>query len=240
MKYFLIDKFSDFVLNETLKTHDIDITINNIHLKLNLLRYNFSISKNNNTIELTLNGFRYNQSPSLVLDVVMSLFIDSHGWFPSKMKLINVSGKNNILSYDENYLIKNVQFLETISIIFEAKYDLIKINPDIVYHLSIQEFENSILNKGLIPKSKSKISKHLDRIYLCEDVNDCYNLIPGMKADYLYKKTKENKINIKWIIYEIDLKNFNIKLYNDPNYLNKGYYCINNIPKERIKIFDKE
>jgi hypothetical protein len=96
---------------------------------------------------------------------------------------------------------------------------------------------------GLIPKSKSKLSKHLDRIYLCSDSKDCYNLISKMNFIYGMKKlsNKKNNLNIKWIIYEVDMDNSYIKFYRDPNYSGStSGYIIDNIPSDKIKIFDKE
>lgn len=96
-----------------------------------------------------------------------------------------------------------------------------------------------MLNIGIIPKSKNKLTLHLDRIYLCKYPKDCYNLIPQMKYDYNKRKNnKLNKINIKWIIYEVNTDNID-KLYKDPNYDN-GYYIIDNMNKNDITIFDKE
>ncbi len=238
--YKLIDTFSEFILNETLKTHDVDLSIKNINTELSLMRYNFEISKKDNIIELLLKGFRYIQNPHISLEHINSLFIDRHGWYPSKMILFDLVGSNNILSYDEEYLYDKIQYLETVTIIYEPKFDLLIKNPNKCYHLSIQEYENSTLGKGLMPKSKSKLSRHLDRIYLCKDVSDCYNLIAKMKADYMIKKKGKSKINTKWIIYEINMIGKKIDLYEDPNYKDKGFYCVDNIEKDRIKIYDKE
>ena len=40
MKLF-IKKWSEFILNETLKTHNIDLTVSNVKSELALLNYNF-------------------------------------------------------------------------------------------------------------------------------------------------------------------------------------------------------
>ncbi len=240
MKFYkFITTYSEFVLNETLKTHDIDFTINNISNELSLLRYNFSIIKNaNNTFQINLHNFNHIQNIGLSMANLNNLAIDRNGWFPSKMFLINISSATNTLSYDEEYLIENIKYLTEVHITYESKFD-IEINiPDVLYHLSIQEFESDIINKGLVPKSKSKLSKHLDRIYVCSDIKNCYNLINRMKLHYT-NKSINNKINDKWIIYKIDTKNLNIKLYKDPNY-NDGFYIIQNIDKIFISIIDKE
>ena len=57
MDYKFIKTWSDFILNETLKTHEIDSTIDNIETELSLQCFNFEIKKVKNTIELTIFEF---------------------------------------------------------------------------------------------------------------------------------------------------------------------------------------
>ena len=45
MKKF-IKKYSDFILNETLKTHEITFVIQYVERELSLLKYNFDITNN--------------------------------------------------------------------------------------------------------------------------------------------------------------------------------------------------
>jgi len=240
-----ITTYSEFMLNETLKSHDINLTFNNVNRELSLLRINFILNINNNKIELTLVGFRFIRDIKSYLDVVNNLLIDRHGWFPSEMEIINISNMINILPYNEIILLddENNLYYQDVKIIYEAKYDTLVNTPNKLYHLSIQEYETSIIKNGLLPKSKSKLSKHLDRIYLCTNVKDCYNLIPRMKFIYGSNKfnNKKNTINTKWIIFEIDSTKLDLKLYIDPNYPNSSaVYTINNISSSNITIYDKE
>ena len=59
----------------------------------------------------------------------------------------------------------------------------------------------------------------------------------------IYNKQKwsnpKSKINDKWVIYEIETKDLDMKLYHDPNYLG-GYYSLTNIPPNNIKIIEFE
>lgn len=240
-----ITTYSEFMLNETLKTHDINLTYDNVNRELSLLRFNFSINTKSNKIEITLFGFRFLRETKTYLDLLNNLLIDRHGWYPSEMEITNISSMKNILPYDEDILLdmKNNLYYQDIKITYEAKYDKLVNVSNKLYHLSIQEYEKSVLKKGLIPKSKSKLSKHLDRIYLCSDPKDCYNLIPKMKFIYGMNKfnRKENKINDRWIIYEIDMNGLDIKLYEDPNYRNStAAWTIENIPVGNIIVLDKE
>ncbi len=235
-----ITTFSQFILNETLKTHDIDFTFNKVKLELELQHYDFEIQKGDNSIFIILNNVNHVQNFHLLLDNLNSLLINRHGWYPSSMSILDVFKFEHLFKYDEDIIFSNDAFrrFEKMAIKYEGKYDIEVELPKRLYHLSIQEFESKVLKNGLVPKSKSKISKHLDRIFLCKDINHCYGLIDQM-ANYYNNKSSKNKINTKGIIYEIDTNGLNIKLYKDPNY-SEGYYCIDNIPPTNIKIIDKE
>ncbi|MCK9415906.1 hypothetical protein M0Q97_04530 [Candidatus Dojkabacteria bacterium] len=238
-RYEFIKKWSDFILNETLKTNDIDIVIKQVESDIRLSGIECNVSKDDTKIELELLNFNDLIELQVMFDYLNSLFIDRNGWFPSKMKLFN-NKSNNTLKYDENYLFNNQKTLNKIIITYEPKFDKIVDIPNKLYHLSIQEYTDKILKNGLIPKSKNKKTIHLDRIYLCSNPEDCYHLIPNMKYDYVKRKNsnKLNKINTDWIIYEIDTKNIE-KLYKDPNYIDKGYYIVDNINPKDIIIYDE-
>jgi len=238
----LINTYSQFILNETLKTHDIDLTIRIVNSELSLLNYNFNIKKNdNNTISIILLNFRYLEAVELYLNNLKALLIDRHGWFPSKMIITNTSGMKNEYSYDDDILKRDSKYIDNVEIIFEAKFDIEETVPEKLYHLSVQEYESEVLKIGLVTKSKSKLSKHLDRIYVCSDIDLCYKLTPRMKLTYYQQKSlnSKNKINDKWIIYEINTNDLDVKLFKDPNY-DGGYYIIDNIDSVRIEIVDKE
>lgn len=232
----LYTTFSEYILNETLKTTPINKAISNIETELSLLRYDFSIeSDEDNKLYITLYNVNKTQIFSLLLDTLNNLLIDRHGWFPSKFYIKNINGFQNVLKYDQDYLVNNQDYIKEVKICYEAKYDLEVDKIDILYHLTIQEYKNKISKIGIVPKSKNKLSRHLDRIYLCKNVDDCYFLINKMNVHY----SNKNNINSKWIIYKIDNLELNLKLYKDPNYKN-GYYCVDNIHPKYLTIYDLE
>lgn len=55
-----ITTYSEFMLNEKLKTHDINLTYDNVNRELSLLRFNFSINTKSNKIGMVwiLNSMR--------------------------------------------------------------------------------------------------------------------------------------------------------------------------------------
>jgi hypothetical protein len=224
-------------LNEGLiKSYDINFTIDKVKQYLSILNTKFDIQSNpNNSIKLTIYNFN-----KIYIDEIFNLlnskFTNLLGWFPSYMYLTTLSGMNNQMNYDEKFLKVSFEYLEKVSIIYECKFDEVEQLPDKLYHLSIQEYENKIRLIGICPKSKNKISSHGNRIYVCSNPSDCSDLIPKMKFYFFRKKN----IKTKWIIYEIITDGLDINLYKDPNYPNKGYYILGNIPPNKINVYKKE
>lgn len=232
-------KFNEYInhINEgLLKTYNIDFVIDKSLQLLSHLNVNFDIIKNpNNTIKLIIFNFNKVYIDKL-FDMLNSNFVNMFGWYPSYMYITNNANMKNQMNYDENYLKKVHLYLTKVSIIYESKFDE-EINlPNKLYHISIQEYKNKILKNGITPKTKSKLSSHGNRIYVCKNIQDCLELIPRMNFYFFDKKN----INTKWLIYEIDTENLDLKLYKDPNYINKGYYLLGNIPPKNIKIIKEE
>jgi len=239
--YKFITSWSDFMLTETLISHDINYVIQNTSLNLQNIKH--GIKKLNNTIQLTIFDFNNIEVPSkLLFDTLNNLFIDINGWFPSSMIMINNKNMSNSVKYNEDFLIKNQNKIKEITITYEAKYDILQNIPDKLYHLTTKEFKNNIIKNGLCPKRKNKKTIHLDRIYVCVDPKDCYSLINTMKLEYERIKSKNplNKISIEWLIFEINSAKLDIKMYEDPKYKNKGYYIVENVPPNLIYIYDQE
>ena len=142
-----ITTYSEFMINETLKTHDINLTYNDVNRELSLLRFNFKINITSNKIEITLLGFRYLIGIKIYLDVLNNLLIDRHGWFPSEMEITNITNMKNIFPYNEDVLLDNNHnlYYQDVKITYEAKYDTLINTPNKLYHLSIQEYEKSVV-----------------------------------------------------------------------------------------------
>jgi len=233
--------YLDFISEGLIKTHPYNIVLNKVDFLPNNLIYNIKHTKYDNLIHFEILYFNKLSDISNTFDTIESYFINMMGWFPSTMIINNLSGMSNSMQYNRDYLIKNMNFLDKVNIIFESKFDIETNIPNKLYHLSIQEFEKSILKSGISPKSKSKISYHDSRIYLCKHILGCKALIPKMIMIYSQQKwsNPKSKINDKWVIYEIDTTGLDMKLYSDTNYIG-GYYTLNNIPSKSIKIIEQE
>ena len=105
--------------------------------------------------------------------------------------------------------------------------------PDKLYYLSYQKHKDSILKKGLYPKSKKRTSDHPERIYLFDDYNESENLLKALKFSDL-----KNNINESYILLEINCTTTKLILHSDPNY-KIGYFTYDNINPINIKILNE-
>ncbi len=233
--------YLDFIKEGLIKTQSADIVLRKVSFLPKNLIYGIRHTKSDNLIHFEILFFNKLSEVSKTFDAIESYFINMMGWFPSMMKIISLSGMENDIQYNRDYLIKNMSFISKVNIIFESKFDIEFNIPDKLYHLSIKEFEKSILKGGISPKSKSKVSYHDSRIYVCKTILGCKSLIANMKMIYNQQKwsNPKSKIDDRWVIYEIDTNGLDIKLYTDPNYIG-GYYILNNIPISNVKKIEEE
>ena len=233
--------YLDFIKEGLIKTQSPDIVLRKVSFLPKNLIYGIRHTKSDNLIHFEILFFNKLSEVSKTFDAIESYFINMMGWFPSMMKIISLSGMENDIQYNRDYLIKNMSFISKVNIIFESKFDIEFNIPDKLYHLSIKEFEKSILKGGISPKSKSKVSYHDSRIYVCKHILGCKSLILNMKMIYNQQKwsNPKSKIDDRWVIYEIDTNGLDIKLYTDPNYIG-GYYILNNIPISNVKKIEEE
>jgi len=197
--------------------------------KVNLiLKKDYTIKSDYKTNTFSLR-FQFSNSYTLAEYELKKLLklTNNLGWFPANMSSYDNDGNFKQLVWDENLrnfaaLIKK-QFTN-ILFLFEAKYDIqVEDFPDILYHVCEKKYADKILKIGLVPRSRSKKAFHPERVYLCKDLNDAVILIN--QFDSLDK-------NKYWVILRIDVFSIQdyLKLYKDPNYAEKGFYTLNNIP----------
>lgn len=248
------DEFVQYLNEGLIKTYNIDITISRI---TDLIKsYNLPINiekKINNTFTIKFLNVHILRDFEKIIEIIISDLFNLFGWFPSKMEMENIYAMKNTKKFDLNEIRMYFKNLLSIEITFESKFDEKITNiPKKLYHLTIQDYEQKILKYGLLPKYKSKLTSHDydGRIYLCDNIQKCKFLINKMNLYYkeehydilsdVRNKNKSYNKNINWIIFEIDTIIADIDIiYNDPNYIG-GYYYLNNIKPNALKIIDKE
>jgi len=100
--------WSDFILDETLKTTDIDFSVENIFDELSLSGIDCKLEKENNRIKLTIYNFDKMYVIDSMFNYINSLIIDRHGWFPTKIRIIKLDDMQNTIKYKGFYCIDNI------------------------------------------------------------------------------------------------------------------------------------
>lgn len=238
--------YVDSITEGLIKTHDGQNAIRYIIDTLKKLNFDVSGSFENDIIHIKFNQFNHINKSKLddLFDLLSSMMVNKFGWFPSSMFLELDNGQTRLKKFDEDEIKSKSSIISTLKIEYDSKFDEVDNYIGNLYHLSIQEYENKILKFGLFPKSKDKLSSHLDRIYLCKSLQDCKNLIPQMKLHYSEERdinlfqlaNKKWKKDTRWVIFKV---NQQLKLFKDPRYVD-GYYTLDNIDPKNIIIAEKE
>lgn len=171
------------------------------------------------TIEVEVDGEIYieNQPPQKLekyLPIITNL-----GYFISKL---TINGQEWIKEYDND--------TKPIAFILEAKYDYEVEIPENLYHASPIRFKDKIVKFGLTPKTGNKISNHPERIYLTDDLNKAIDF-----GNYFREESDSDWYKSGYCVYSVKGTGIS-KLYSDVNFRKGGFYTLNNIKSENIKL----
>jgi hypothetical protein len=195
------------------------IRTTNIGKTLNLLKAVFDskieYQRNSNTFEAT-----FNQVDKNILNGFLK-YANNLGWFPSYITTLSYRGKWDEKLYNS----------ELSKIRFEAKFDeeVIEKTPPELFHITPTQNAKKILQIGLVPKSRSKAAYHPERVYLGRSIEDVERLASRMYQETGYTNFSILKVDTTFIPGSY------FRLYKDPNYKDKGYFTLNNIPPTAIK-----
>ena len=238
------DKFNDLILEQEklyeglIKTYPIEDTVKKLNKEYP-----------NNRIEIYSNDKYLTKYISIEIDKEIDSnnllnTMNTYGWFLShpKPKFLN----DELKKINDNY---------SVIFRFEAKYDTEvtnEIEPKRFLHLTQYSNLKNIIEKGLYPKTNSKVTYHPERIYLLPietKVNSLMNLLKQFfilnlnvfGTDIKANIKKEN--NQKYVVIEINLGDtvsteYNtpkprIKFFRDPN-APGGFYTLENIHPKNI------
>lgn len=144
--------------------------------------------------------------------------ITNLGYFISKL---TINGQEWIKEYTND--------TKPIAFILEPKYDYEVNIPETLYHASPIKFKHKIIRFGLTPKTGNKISNHPERIYLTNDLNKAIDF-----GNYLREEDSDWYKN-GYCVYSVNGTGIS-KLYSDINFRQGGFYTLNNIKLENIKL----
>jgi hypothetical protein len=170
------------------------------------------------TIEVEIDDEIYIENqPSQKLEKYIPI-ITNLGYFISKL---TIDGQEWIKNFNND--------TKPIAFILEAKYDHEVDIPETLYHASPIRFKDKILKHGLTPKTGNKISNHPERIYLTDDLNKAIDF-----GNYLREEDSDWYKN-GYCVYSVRGTGIS-KLYSDVNFRQGGFYTLNNIKSENIKL----
>ena len=170
-------------------------------------------------IDLENDGEIYveNQPPQKIEKYIP--IITNLGYFISKL---TIDGQEWIKEYDRN--------TKPIAFILEAKYDYEVEIPETLYHASPIKFRDKIVKFGLTPRTGNKLSNHPERIYLTDDLNKAIDF-----GNYLIEEEDSEWYKNGYCVYSVKGTGIS-KLYSDVNFRQGGFYTLNNIKSENIKL----
>ena len=130
--------YLEFIKEGLIKTQPADVVLRKVNFLPKNLIWGIRHTESDNLIHFEILFFNKLAEISKTFDAIESYFINMMGWFPSMMKIISLSGMENDIQYNKDYLIKNMSFINKVNIIFESKFDIESNIPDKLYHLSKQ------------------------------------------------------------------------------------------------------
>jgi hypothetical protein len=222
----LVEKNNYILLEGLITTHSIASTISHLKRWFKLPMRISKIYTENDRIFLNIA-----EKTSIENYERLFKYMNNMGYFCS-LYYRNDTDEPNEIKYEQEQFIKHLKefLIFPLTMIFEAKYDIaVDLNDvHILYHATERKNLEKIKRIGIVPKTKSKISSHPDRIYFTYTLEDCWQMVENFKHLYLGED---------YVVLKIDLSkitNRNIKFYNDPNYSNLGIYTYWNIPPNAI------
>lgn len=169
--------------------------------------------------------------PNLIINTIK--VFQNLGYYPASIKRPNAFRGDKMSQERLDYFLERGGAIE---IHFEPTYSDEKPQFKYLYHATPAFRYEKIKRIGLVPKSRSKKTKHADRIYFATNPRDA-RLIAAMLANYEKRFQYEEKK--PYIILRINTESIpNFKIYQDPAW-ELGVYSTSNIPPSAIEIEDE-
>jgi hypothetical protein len=155
---------------------------------------------------------------------LLQKFINNLGWYVASY--IPLGGLKWIPFESTEKMINDNPVVVSIEAKFDLEIDTNKFTD--VYHISPSVYDEKIKKIGLVPKSKSKMSHHPERVYFVARESDANAMADIFSGDN----------PVEYSVYKVNLKKARqndgaIRIFQDPN-LNSGFYTLSNIPPEYV------
>jgi hypothetical protein len=224
--------YNEQILNEfTAQTIEKKITIN--HLKQRFNNYfnkYFTTIKGESGLWIDFKSNQYQYIKKI------NAFMKSFGWYPAYIVNRRTPFTNNCdkISHKDNYM--RINYLEK----FDSEKDMK--NIEYLYHVTPDVSIDKIMDIGLTPKNKSKLSNNPERIYFLLPTSE-QNIISVIQDLYDKMNSKKKQYIKSWYILRIKVKqlpSYTI-FFNDPMFKPEGVsvWTFQNIPPKCIEIVKK-
>jgi len=226
----LLENFNNELISEGLimsvEYEQIVDKLNNL-LKKYKVKGNSHIYTSNDRVQLDIYGIKLLKNKKEFYNEFKSL-LNLLGYYISNYAINDGESIKKDLSFD--IFSQNDSFV----IWLNKKFDYEKGTPVELYHITYKRHLDKIKKQGLIPKSKSIIERHPDRIYLFLELDDARNYT-GLRDLYSDESPE-------YLILKIDTRLLKrIKLYEDPKFDKDilALYTYDNIPPNSIAIIEE-
>jgi hypothetical protein len=152
------------------------------------------------------------------------------GYFVSHIKVLYQNLFEYTFPWDRDLIIKDCESKSVAEMTFYFEpmwFGVEEIEDKTMYHVTRTKHVDSILLKGLCPRTHSKIVYHPSRIYMYSDIGSAKNIVKraSFKKDYKGEHT----------ILKITLSDSQT-VYKDPN--SNGFYTYKNIHPNQIEVIE--
>lgn len=209
-------------------THNLDKTIS-ILSKSNAVVYHHAADRF--TLKFSTSKYR-----SLQSTIVLA---NNLGWFPASIQPFPAQFDVRSRPFSEELLEEYIYDYDNILITFEAKFDIEVELPRYLYHITPKKNLNRILKYGLTPRAdSSRRTYHPPRIYFADNQNTITDLAKYLEIEPVNSKSNQFKNRGSRVVLKIVTSGLPLyfKLYKDPNFKDKGFFTLHNIPPNQIKI----
>lgn len=223
--------YNEQILNEFLtKTIEKKITLNQLKQRYNT-KFNKFYTFINGEFGLWID---FNETQYKNIKEI-NKFMISFGWYPAFISNEQIAYKDfDKIKHTENHMLIN--YLEK----YDAEKDITQY--DYLYHVTPDISLDKILDIGLTPKNKSKLSNNPKRIYFFLPTHEA-NIISTIRDLHRKIPNPQQKLIRSWYILRINIKNLPsyLKFYNDPMFDTKdgAVWTFQNIPPKFIQVYKK-
>lgn len=165
--------------------------------------------------------------------------INNMGWYAATIQGLPSGPDTENVAFTHERLEEHIYDFKGFLITYEPKFEMEVELPKYLYHVTPKKNLDRITKQGLTPRDDvSKRTYHPPRIYFSDSEQGVIELAKVIAPEDL--EADSNKLADRGVGVILKIITSNLpayfKLFNDPNYKNKGYFTVNNVPPQLIRV----